>query len=76
MEQIIPWKQALVTSLAVYPLLLFFEWLVKQILPVQYIDRKVTLFIVVIMIATSMVFVVMPVLVKLLRPWLFKNKNN
>lgn len=69
---IIPWKQALVTALGVYPLLLSYEWLVKVILPVHLMDRRLTLLIVVIMIANTMVFLVMPLLIKLLGPWLFK----
>ncbi|MGW9685734.1 hypothetical protein [Flagellimonas sp. 2504JD1-5] len=76
MKRMIPWKQALITALAVYPLLLFFEWFVKQILPVDQMDRRAVLFVVVALIATSMVFVIMPLLVKLLGPWLFKNNNN
>ncbi|MEX0291062.1 MAG: hypothetical protein AB3N14_18305 [Flavobacteriaceae bacterium] len=71
-----PWKQALVTALGVYPLLLTYEWLVKQILPVHLIDRRVTLLIVVLMIATTMVFLVMPILVKILSPWLFKKHTS
>ncbi|WP_298794848.1 hypothetical protein [uncultured Allomuricauda sp.] len=76
MKQMIPWKQTLITALAVYPLLLFFEWAVKQILPVHQMDRRAVLFIVVVMIATSMVFVVMPLMIKLFGRWLFKNNNN
>jgi antibiotic biosynthesis monooxygenase (ABM) superfamily enzyme len=72
--QIVPWKQALVNAMGVYPLLFFYEWLVKQLLPVHLIDRQIILLIVVLMIATSMVFIVMPLLVKTLGPWLFKKQ--
>lgn len=72
--RMVRWKQTLATALGVYPLLLAYEWLVKQILPVQLIDRRVTLLIVVLLIATSMVFLVMPLLTKVLGPWLFKKQ--
>ena len=68
----IPWKPAMVTALGVYPLLLSYEWLVKMVLPVHLIDRRLTLLIVVIMIANTMVFLVMPLLIRLLGSWLFK----
>ena len=68
----IPWKQALITALGVYPLLLSYEWLVKQLLPVQEMDRRLTLLIVVLLIATTMVFLVMPIMIKLIGNWLFK----
>ncbi|SHG16376.1 hypothetical protein [Flagellimonas flava] len=74
--RMIPWKQALVTAAGVYPLLLTYEWLVKQILPLHHIDRRITLLIVVLMISISMVFMVMPFMLKILGPWLFKNKIN
>lgn len=70
--KISPWKQAIITVAGVYPLLLSYEWLAKQILPVEVMDRRVTLLIVVIMIASTMVFLLMPLLVKLLGRWLFK----
>lgn len=76
MKQMIQWKQALVTAIGVYPLLLFYEWLIKQILPVQLMDQAVTLFIVVLMITSTMVFVVMPLFTKLLGQWLYKNSKN
>ncbi len=72
--RMVPWKQALVTTLGVYPLLLFFEWFIKQILPVHLIDRRVTLLLVVLMIASTMVFLVMPLVIKFLGPWLFKKQ--
>lgn len=72
--RMIPWKQALITAIGVYPLLLTYEWLVKQLLPVQEMDRRLTLLIVVLMIATTMVFLVMPVMIKLFGSWLFKKK--
>jgi antibiotic biosynthesis monooxygenase (ABM) superfamily enzyme len=70
--RMVPWKQALVTVIGVYPLLLSYEWLAKQILPVQHLDRRITLLIIVFMIATTMVFLVMPFVVKILGRWLFK----
>ena len=73
--KMVPWKQALVTALGVYPLLLSYEWLVKLVLPVQLMDRRLTLLIVVMMIATTMVFLVMPLLIRLLGPWLFKKQS-
>lgn len=71
-QRMVPWKQAIVTAFGVYPLLLTYEWLVKLILPVELMDRRLTLFIVVILIATTMVFLVMPLLARILRSWLFK----
>ena len=71
----IPWKQALITAAGVYPLLLTYEWLVKYLLPVENIDRRITLLIVVVMIATTMVYLVMPLLIRILKNWLF-NINN
>lgn len=71
--RMVPWKQALITAAGVYPLLLSYEWLVKYILPVQLIDRRITLLIVVLMIAATMVFLIMPLLIKILGTWLFKN---
>ena len=68
-----PWKQAFITAAGVYPLLLTYEWMVKQILPVEQIDRRITLLIVVLMIASTMVFLVMPLLIRILGNWLFKN---
>ncbi len=72
----VPWKQALVTAVGVYPLLLLYEWLVKQILPVQHMDRRINLLIVVLLIATTMVFLVMPLLTKILGPWLYKKQSS
>lgn len=71
--RMVPWKQALVTAFGVYPLLLTYEWLVKTVLPVQQMDRRVILLIVVMLIASTMVFLVMPLIIRLLGPWLFKN---
>lgn len=76
MLRMVPWKQALVTATGVYPLLLSYEWLVKQLLPVQQIDRRITLLIVVLLIASTMVFLVMPVFIKILGPWLFKKQSH
>ena len=73
--KMVPWKQALVTALGVYPLLLSYEWLVKWVLPVRHLDRLVTLLIVVVLIATTMVFLIMPLSIKVLGPWLFKKTN-
>lgn len=73
--RMVPWKQAIITAVGVYPLLLSYEWLVKEILPVELMGRRLTLFIVVILIATTMVFLVMPLLVRILGPWLFKKQN-
>ncbi len=74
MPRMVPWKQALVTAGGVYPLLLTFEWLAKQFLPVQQMDRRITLLIVVAMIASTMVFLVMPLLIKMLSRWLYKKQ--
>lgn len=74
--QMVPWKQSLITAVGVYPLLLTYEWLVKQILPLHHVDRRLTLLIVVLMISISMVFLVMPFMLKVLGHWLFKNKIN
>ncbi|SHJ19694.1 hypothetical protein SAMN04488508_106199 [Aquimarina spongiae] len=71
-KRMIPWKQALVTALGVYPLLLSYEWVIAQVLPVQEMDRRITLLIIVVMIATTMVFLVMPMLIKILGSWLFQ----
>ena len=73
-ERMILWKQALVTALGVYPLLLSYEWVIAQVLPVQEMDRRITLLIIVVMIATTMVFLVMPMLIKIFGSWLFQKQ--
>jgi len=73
-KRMTPWKRALITALGVYPLLLSYELVVAQVLPVQEMDRRITLLIIVIMIATTMVFLVMPILIKVLGSWLFQKQ--
>ncbi len=66
------WKQVLITTLTVYPLLMGATWFLKAVFPMQELQQEVTIFFTVAMVASLMVFPVMPFIMKLLGSWLYK----
>ncbi len=66
------WKQVLITTLTVYPLLMGATWILKSVFPMQELKQEVSIFFTVAMVASLMVFPVMPLMMKLLGSWLNK----
>ena len=66
------WKQVLVTTFTVYPLLMGITWLMKSVFPMQGVKIEIATFFAVVAVASLMVFPVMPLTMKLLGPWLHK----
>jgi antibiotic biosynthesis monooxygenase (ABM) superfamily enzyme len=66
------WKQVLITTFTVYPLLMIIQWLLNLLAPMQSIPKELGVLIAVFGVASLMVFPVMPLTMKLLGSWLFK----
>ncbi len=66
------WKQVLVTTFTVYPLLMGIQWLLNLLFPMQLLKTEIAIFLAVAMVASLMVFPVMPFIMKRLGPWLHK----
>ena len=71
--KMVPWKQTVVTAGGVYPLLLLYEWLIRQIVPAGVVDIRILMLIIVILVAATMVLLVMPAVIKLTGKWLFNS---
>lgn len=70
------WKQVLITTLSVYPLLIGSTWFLKVIFPMEELAQEVAIFFTVTMVASLMVFPVTPFIMKLLGPWPYKKRHN
>ncbi|MEH6535033.1 MAG: hypothetical protein V7719_01475 [Psychroserpens sp.] len=66
------WKQVLITTFTVYPLLMIIQWLLKLLTPMQSVPKELAVLIAVFAVASLMVFPVMPLTIKLLGSWLYK----
>ena len=66
------WKQVLVTTFTVYPLLMAIQWLLKLLFPMQLIYPALAILIAVAVVASLMVFPVMPLVMKVIGPWMHK----
>ena len=66
------WKQVLITTFTVYPLLMIIQWLLNLLSPMQSVPKELAVLIAVFAVASLMVFPVMPITMKLLGPWLYK----
>jgi len=67
------WKQVLITTFTVYPLLLLVSWFLKLFPIMNNLKAEIATFFAVIVVASLMVFPVMPLTMKLLGSWPFKN---
>ena len=68
------WKQVLITTFTVYPLLMTIQWLLNLLSPMQSVPKELAALIAVFAVASLMVFPVMPIVMKLLGSWLYKKK--
>ena len=66
------WKQVLITTFTVYPLLMLIQWLLSSFSPMQSVPKELAVLIAVLAVASLMVFPVMPLTMKLLGSWLYK----
>lgn len=66
------WKQVLLSTFTVYPLLLLVSWLLRSLFPMQDLNPEIATFFAVLGVASLMVFPVMPLALKFLGPWLHK----
>lgn len=66
------WKQVLITTFTVYPLLMIIQLLLKLLPPMQSVPNELAVLIAVFAVASLMVFPVMPLTMKLLGSWLYK----
>jgi len=66
------WKQVLITTSAVYPLLLLAGWFLRLVFPMEVLKQEVTIFFMVLVVASLMVFPVMPFIMKFVGPWMHK----
>ncbi len=66
------WKQVLITTFTVYPLLMLIQWLLSLLSPMQSVPKELAVLTAVFGVASLMVFPVMPLTMKLLGSWLYK----
>lgn len=66
------WKQVLITTLTVYPLLMGATWFLNSVFPIQEIKQEAVMFFTVAIVASLMVFPVMPLTMKLIGSWIYK----
>lgn len=66
------WKQVLITTFTVYPLLMLIQWLLSLLSPMQNVPKELAVLAAVFAVASLMVFPVMPLTMKLLGSWLYK----
>ena len=66
------WKQVLVTTFTVYPLLMATQWLLKLLFPMQLVSQEMATLIAVAVVASLMVFPVMPLVMKIIGSWMHK----
>ena len=66
------WKQVLITTFTVYPLLMIIQWLLNLLSPMQNVPKELAVLIAVFAVASLMVFPIMPLTMKLLGSWLYK----
>lgn len=64
------WKQVLLSTFTVYPLLLLVSWFLRFLFPMQDLKPEIATFFAVLGVASLMVFPVMPLAMKFLGPWL------
>ena len=72
LQRPIYWKQVLITTFTVYPLLMLIQWLLSLLSPMQSIPKELAVLAAVFAVASLMVFPVMPLTMKLLGSWLYK----
>ena len=66
------WKQVLVTTFTVFPLLMAIQWLLKLMFPMQLVSQELATLIAVAVVASLMVFPVMPLIMKIIGSWMYK----
>ncbi len=66
------WKQVLMTTFTVYPLLMLIQWILSLLSPMQSVPKELAVLIAVFAVASLMVFPVIPLAMKLLGSWLYK----
>ncbi len=66
------WKQVLITTFTVYPLLMLIQWLLSFLSPMQSVPKELAVLAAVFAVASLMVFPVKPLTMKLLGSWLYK----
>ena len=71
-QQPVYWKQVIVTTFTVYPLILASDWFLKSLFPMKIFEPEVAILFTVALVASLMVFPVMPFITKLLGSWLHK----
>lgn len=69
------WKQVLITTLAVYPLLIAAGWFLKLIFPMEELKPEIAIFFTVVVVASLMVFPVMPFIMKYVGAWMHKRSG-
>jgi antibiotic biosynthesis monooxygenase (ABM) superfamily enzyme len=72
LQRPIYWKQVLITTFTVYPLLMIIQWLLNLLSPMQNVSKELAVLIAVFAVASLMVFPIMPLTMKLLGSWLYK----
>ncbi|WP_456437725.1 hypothetical protein [Psychroserpens sp.] len=65
-QRSIYWKQVLITTFTVYPLLMIIQWLLNSLSPMQNVPKELAVLIAVFAVASLMVFPVIPLTMKLL----------
>ncbi len=66
------WKQVLITTFTVYPLLMIIQRLLNSLSPMQSVPKELAILIAVFAVASLMVFPIMPLTMKLLGSWMYK----
>ncbi|PWJ45014.1 hypothetical protein [Sediminitomix flava] len=64
------WKQVLVTIFTVYPLILIADWILTLFLPMRSFPPQFSVFLTVVVVASLMVYPVMPWVKRLLGNWM------
>lgn len=68
------WKQVLVTTFTVYPLILAASWFLNLLFPMKALKPEVAIFFSVVTVASLMVFPVMPFITKYMGSWMRKKQ--
>lgn len=66
------WKNVLITTATVYPLILLSEIILDLFLPMEKLSPKLSIFLSVIIVAALMAWPVMPIIQKYLGKWMIK----
>ncbi len=71
-KQTVYWKQVLITICTVYPLIIIVDFVLKNLLSLQFLNPYLSIFFTVIIVAALMVYPVIPLVNRLLGTWVTK----